>query len=230
LARTAAAEYRHAPPRRKRGGLAAACSAIGLVCALALAPASFGATGPTPDPVPNPQPDAAPVPESQSSPTRQQPAAQVPSGTLAPTPSQQPASSAAPNIAPRSTARSSVRTNRARAKARARAGAKARARAARAKARRARRLRIAAALTESTPGQARAAAAQHPRTAVIAARRMANMLKVDRQRASSESTLSNGELFAAGTLLLLFVGAAASVLRLTVRMSGEASAGRLLRS
>jgi hypothetical protein len=64
------------------------------------------------------------------------------------------------------------------------------------------------------------------RHAVLSAtRRVAAALGVD-ARATSRSSLSDGELLAAGTLLLLFVAAAASVLRLSARMAGDVPAGR----
>jgi hypothetical protein len=44
------------------------------------------------------------------------------------------------------------------------------------------------------------------------------VLGVERPVASSGRSLSDSELLAAGTLLLLFVGAAGSVLRLSARM------------
>jgi hypothetical protein len=47
-----------------------------------------------------------------------------------------------------------------------------------------------------------------------------------RRTASSANSLSDGELYMAAALLLLFVAAAASVLRLSARMEGDFTAGR----
>jgi hypothetical protein len=89
--------------------------------------------------------------------------------------------------------------------------------------------RVADPQPDPAAGQARAVAAQHQLIAVVATQRTATRLTADRQRAESHSSVSAGVLFAAGTLLLLFVGAAVSVLRLSVRMAGDTSARRLLR-
>jgi hypothetical protein len=62
-------------------------------------------------------------------------------------------------------------------------------------------------------------------TALTATRRVAAALGVD-ARTTNRSSLSDGELLAAGALLLLFVAAAASVLRLSARMAGDVPAGR----
>ena len=121
-----ATQFAPAPSRRNSGGLPARCSAIILVCVLALAPAAYGATVPMQDPAPNPQLDAAPV--------------------------------------------------------------------------------------------------------VVAVGGTANLFALDTPLASSKSSVSDALLFAAGTVLLLFVGAVASVLRLAARISGDISAGRLLGS
>jgi hypothetical protein len=88
---------------------------------------------------------------------------------------------------------------------------------------------VANAQPDPAAGQSRAVAARHQRIAVVATQRTATRLTADRQRAESHSSVSAGVLFAAGTLLLLFVGAAVSVLRLSVRMAGDTSARRLLR-
>jgi hypothetical protein len=70
-----------------------------------------------------------------------------------------------------------------------------------------------------------ATTAIHWQKAVHAARRVAAALTFSLRSAKS-SPLSDGELFAAGALLLLFVAAAGSVLRLSVRLTGDSPTGR----
>jgi hypothetical protein len=70
-----------------------------------------------------------------------------------------------------------------------------------------------------------AMAAIHWEKAVHAARRVAATMTFN-LRSAKNAPLSDGELFAAGALLLLFVAAAGSVLRLSVRLTGDSPTGR----
>jgi hypothetical protein len=205
-----AAQTAPAPPRRKRGGRPAGCSAIILVWLLAVAGSAQAATGPGPDPAPTRvQPDAAPG--SSNTQPAQQPATSAPV-TVSPSPViQQPAqtttathASAPPNVTAEPTARAkSTKPNRARARARAAAE---------------RRRRAHAVAAERTAATRRASAILEPR-AVGAARRVATVLAFE--STVKRQALSDRELYAAATLLLLFVAAAASVLRLSTRITGE---------
>lgn len=208
-----AAQSAPAPPRRKRGGRPAGCSAIILVWLLAVAGSAHAATGPGPDPAPTRvQPDAAPG--SSTTQPAQQPATSAPV-TVRPSPViQQPAqtttatqTTAPPTAAAEPTARTkSTKPHRVRARARrARAAAE-------------RRRRAHAAAAERTTATHRASAILEPR-AVGAARRVATVLAF--KSTVQRQALSDGELYAAATLLLLFVAAAASVLRLSTRITGE---------
>jgi hypothetical protein len=94
---------------------------------------------------------------------------------------------------------------------------------ARARAAAERRRRAHAAAAERTAVTHRASASLEPR-AVGAARRIATVLAF--KSTVQRQALSDGELYAAATLLLLFVAAAASVLRLSTRISGESPTGR----
>ena len=206
-----AAQSAPAPPRRKRGGRPAGCSAIILVWLLAVAGSAHAATGPGPDPAPTRvQPDAAPG--SSTTQPAQQPATSAPVAVRPSPVIQQPAqtttatqATAPPTAAAESAARTkSTKPHRARAR-RARAPAD-------------RRRRAHAAAAERTTATHRASAILEPR-AVGAARRVATVLAF--KSTVQRQALSDGELYAAATLLLLFVAAAASVLRLSTRITGE---------
>src|SRR3954454_13878735 len=74
VTRMVAAQSAPVPPRRKRGGRPARCSAMVFLWLFALVVSSHAATDPAPDPVPHTQPDAAPGSSSQpSKPPAQQP-------------------------------------------------------------------------------------------------------------------------------------------------------------
>jgi hypothetical protein len=94
---------------------------------------------------------------------------------------------------------------------------------ARARAAAERRRRAHAAAAERTAVTHRASASLEPR-AVGAARRIATVLAF--KSTVQRQALSDGELYAAATLLLLFVAAAASVLRLSARIASEFPSGR----
>lgn len=87
----------------------------------------------------------------------------------------------------------------------------------------ARRPQPAAAAPDTRRADQATTAQRH--AALTATRRIATVLAFDAQ-AVSRQALSDGELIAAATLLLLFVAAAASVLRLSARM-GDVPRGRL---
>jgi hypothetical protein len=134
----------------------------------------------------------------QPSPVIQQPVQTTPATTSA-----TPATAAA-----KPTGTKAKEPNRARARARAAAE---------------RRRRAHAAAAERTAVTHRASASLEPR-AVGAARRIATVLAF--KSTVQRQALSDGELYAAATLLLLFVAAAASVLRLSARIASEFPSGR----
>jgi hypothetical protein len=211
-----AAQSAPAPPRRKRGGRPAGCSAVILVWLLAVAGSAHAAAGPAPDPAPTRvQPDAAPG--SSTTPPARQPVTSAPVTVQSSPVVQQPVQTAtAPTtatpatVAAKPTGTKAKEPNRARARARAGAAAE-------------RRRRAHAAAAERTTATHRASANLEPR-AVGAARRVATVLAF--KSTVQRQALSDGELYAAATLLLLFVAAAASVLRLSTRISGESPTGR----
>jgi hypothetical protein len=63
--------------------------------------------------------------------------------------------------------------------------------------------------------------------APIAARRVASLLTATEPRVSGRQSISDGQLVTVAALLLLLVGAAASVLRLSVRVAGGVPTGRV---
>ena len=202
-----AAQSAPVPPRRKRGGHPAGCSAIVLVWLLALTASGHAATVPVPDPAPaGVRPDA--VPGSSHSAPAKQPVSHAPVVV------QQPAT---PTVAAPSPSPTHVSPTPAVASA----------------AHVAKRHRHAKATHHSAhrlpptpqPKISGAAVAAEPRTAVTATRRVAAVLTFE--RVADHSSLSNGELAAAALLLLLLVAASASVLRLSVRMADELPRGRL---
>src|SRR4051794_31510572 len=196
-----AAQYAPAPSRRKRGGLPAGCGAIVFACLLAVAPCAQGASGPAPDPVPTVQPDAAPVRTTHTeSPTVQQPATQAPAATAQPvtrepTPVRQqttatPSTAAAPQ--PRSAAHRAAKPA----------------------------VRHRTARRHEThrkhPVRATHVTTYRP-DAATPVRRVTRLLAFEGPRASARQSISDRQLVAVAAALLLFVGATASVLRLSTR-------------
>lgn len=202
MTRMVAAQYAPAPSRRKRGGLPAGCSAIVLVCLLALTPGAQGASGPAPDPVPNVQPDAAPVPTTHTkSPTVQQPspATTTQPETRQPAPVRQQTTPAASTVVaprPRPAAHRAAKPA--------------------AKHRSARRHKTHA----QHPARTARVITYRPDTATPAVRRVARLLAFEGLRARARRPVSDRELAAAAAALLLLVAASASVLRLSTRIAG----------
>jgi hypothetical protein len=226
VTRMVAAQFAPVPSRRKRGGLPAGCSAIILVWALALVPPALAVSQPSPDAMPQVHPDAAPVknplvrvPASQE-PASKQPAAQTPS-TEQPAARQPATQQPAPTRQPASTGQPAVTTRAATARTHAaapRAAAHRTAVADRAKDRRTTRPDAAASR------RAAEATVRHRRDVFVAARQLTHMLTFATPHASNQPR-DDGPLLA-GAALLLLVGAAGSVLRLSARMSGDVFRGR----
>jgi hypothetical protein len=200
-----AAQSAPAPPRRNRGGRPAGCSAIVLAWLFAFVLPAHAAVSPSPDPAPtHVQPDAAPGSQTPSAPA-QRPVTRTPAYTptvtqqVVPTPSPATTNPASPT--PRS-APTAQRTSRTPAHAKPK--------------------------PKPRPHAGRHAPPARPQlpAAIGAARREAG-IRAAYQPGTSSPALSDGDLVAAATLLLLFVAAAASVLRLSARMDDDVGPGRL---
>ena len=203
-----AAQSAPAPPRRNRGGRPARCSAVVLVYVLAVAGAAHAATGPAPDPAPvQVQPDAAPG--SSAKPSPRQPVTRAPVIVQQAPAVQQSTPSAGLSATATTTSANTKPKPKAKHKPK-RTPAPSRRQHAVPRAKKARPLAITA---------------LHPQAAVRAVRRVAAVLTFSDPSATS-SALSDGELFAAGALLLLFVAAAASVLRLSAKVRRDFPDGR----
>ena len=191
-----------------------------LACLLTVAASAHAATSPAPDPAPTGgvQPDPAPTttggtvaPAPRTPTTRTQAPSRTPS-TVHPTqPVAQPVPSAAsaataPRVvttAPRSTARARPKPeHRPKAKRRAHAHA------------------------TDKPRHAADYAAVVLAHRLIAAPAVLGPHVFGAPTAATDSSLSDGDLVAAASLLLLFVAAVASVLRLSARLADDVPAGR----
>jgi hypothetical protein len=181
----------------------------------ALGVSAHAATSPAPDPVLHPQPDAAPGSSSQpSKPPAQQPVTR-PTTTVKPPAITEPlATTHAPAATQPATSAQAAVTASLKRKANPQQAHP----AAKRRAHKARPARHHPAAPVIDPSRVQRAAAAGRRVALGTAHRVAAVLGVTAPAASSSPSLSDGELFATGTLLLLFVGAAGSVLRLSARM------------